>query len=90
MVAVRGFAAGAANVEITGVTQTPGGGRATVNYTMSGLPTKTCGIRRRAVADADVLALTLNHLRFRAFNFMDGCRMPPKYDIIQHYENECS
>lgn len=40
-VGALGLAAGAANVEITSVTQTPGSGQATVNYTVSGLSTRT-------------------------------------------------
>ena len=40
-VAAIGLAAVAANVEITSVTQTPGSGKATVNYAVSGLSTKT-------------------------------------------------
>lgn len=40
-VAAVGLAAVAANVEITSVDQTPGSGKATVNYAVSGLSTKT-------------------------------------------------
>ena len=40
-VAATGLAAVAANVEITSVDQTPGSGKATVNYAVSGLSTKT-------------------------------------------------